>query len=243
MAEAPLPGSAFTSDAALALLASAYHSGSDAELAMMSVPPLVSSDDDFEVTTSSLISSEEENTDPRLAESSLWQPAASYLSADVLAIAALAVLPSGQTVHARLEIQRVYDAAAARLALDHHCSVARRHRILTARANRAGESMARAARAAADAVAAAVTDAQTQAAFKLQNERCHVTVVSRRDGKCRSFWRSCPVVAHAQIRQSVGLPHRDPVPCERHPRIIRASCCVCMRRRRLALLFSLHEPL
>ena len=243
MADAPFPGTAFTSAAALALLASAYHSDSDAELALMSVPPLASSDDDFEVTTSSLVSSEEDDSDPRTTESHLWQPAASYLSADVLAIAALAVLPSGQTVQDRLQAQRVYDSSAAQLALDHHCSVARRHRILSARASRAEESMARAARAAADAVAAAVADAQTQAAFKLQNERCHVTVVSRRDGKCRSFWRSCPVVAHAQIRQSVGLPHRDPVPCDKHPRIIRASCCVCMRRRRLALLFSLHEPL
>jgi len=240
MADAPSPsGSDISPDIALQLLSQAYDAGAHTQQ-LLDIPPLTSSEDE----TASLFSEDEaeEKTSEETVSDLPWRPAASFLSADVLALANDATLPNGRPVLEVVSEQRALDAGCARMIFDHHCVEAAQHFALVARAQRSEITLAHAVRAATEAVVAAVDEAQASAARDLQATRCNVTVMSRPDGKCRSLWRSCPIVAHARVRGTVGLPHRDTTPCARHPRIIRSSCSVCMRRRRLRLLFSLHEP-
>jgi hypothetical protein len=242
MAEAPLPSSNSPSSSAtsLRLLAQAYEA-EEASDALLAVPPLDSSDEE----TASLLSEEADEEEAKVAatDDRSWSTVASFLNPDVLALADGAVLPGGMLVLHQVAIQRAFDAGCAQMIFDHHLAQAARHAAILAHARHTEITVAHAVAAATEAVAAAVTEAQATAARLLRNDLCNVTTASRHHGKCKSPWQSCPLLAHALVRATVGLPHREAVPCDRHPRLIRAACCVCMRRRRLQLLFSLHEPL
>ena len=238
MAEAPLPSAESPSSAdSLRLLAQAYGAEAASD-ELLAVPALSSSDEE-----TASYSSEGEETKVAADDGQPWPTVASFLSPSVLELADGAVLPDGRLVLDAVSVGRAFDANCARMILDHHCAEAARHAAVLAHARHTEMTVAHAVAAATDAVAAAVTEAQANAAMMLRNDLCNVTTASRSHGKCRSPWRSCPLLSHAQTRAAVGLPHREAVPCARHPRIIRAACQVCMRRRRLQLLFSLQPAL
>ena len=169
------------------------------------------------------------------------RPVLDYLSAELAELAEEMPLPDGRTVRELLAGLTAANASSASLVFDHWACQSLRHQATLARHAAAELALALAAKAAATAVEESLRAATAEAAQALTDERCNVLVLSRKGGKCLSPWRSCPVLSHARARSSCGLPAREPVPCSRHPRLIRAACRVCAERRRLRLLFTLHR--
>ena len=168
-------------------------------------------------------------------------PVLEHLDPALVAMTKEMPLPDGNSVYEKLAGKVAANKASADLIFDHWACVSLRHQALLEMNEEAERTLAVATQSAASAVSASVLAATEETAQHLLRERCNVAVVSRPGGKCNSPWRSCPLLAHAHARATCGLPSREVVPCPGHPRIVRSSCRVCAERRRLRLLFSLHQ--